>query len=215
MTNRFLERSAGSGQWASNRGHDRITHTDWREPTSGLEPLTCSLRVSCSNRTSNPVHTCLDLGSSTGLFPRSRSALSVYIKVGTICIHVLSILTAGCGDVDPRSTPGICEQSSDLLNETVCTYHAWGSITLKPAVRGRGGPQFAPSGPPCHLVHAHRIAAGPFYLTAATVSRGTAGANGVQPSKLRRLSAGVCALNAPSKVPTRPAGYRHPERHGT
>jgi hypothetical protein len=47
-----------------------------KEPTSGLEPLTCSLRVSVSYWTSNPLYTSSPLGSSIGPFPRSRPALS-------------------------------------------------------------------------------------------------------------------------------------------
>ncbi len=48
-----------------------------REPTSGLEPLTCSQRVSGSYCTSNPLRSIsLVIGLSIGLFSRSRSALA-------------------------------------------------------------------------------------------------------------------------------------------
>ena len=48
-----------------------------KEPTSGLEPLTCSSRVSCSYCRSNPIRTSLPLGPCIEPLPTSALALFV------------------------------------------------------------------------------------------------------------------------------------------
>jgi glycosyltransferase involved in cell wall biosynthesis len=51
-------------------------------------------------------------GQESRALPRYRGGRR---RVAALHRRVRPLATAGCGDVDPRSTPGICEQSRDLF----------------------------------------------------------------------------------------------------